>query len=862
MPASGRLVSLMRRSARVLPVGLAMLLLVVVPPSLPSSSLRHLAYLVACAVFASIVIATAWRAWQQGRSTRLGWLFMVAGMALLFAHDFTEVGSPALHAPVAGPLVLQMLGYVAFAISGLVWSHVRTWRTFLQGVDAGIISVAVGLTLWVVALFHSRRDLAGEVIWLSALLATFAGFAVASLGTLVLSDVQRRGKAALILIGVIALAASDVQALALSLGGSHWLSRSYEFGTLLGYAMMAFAAATVFADMEARRDPVSLRRPGRFESWTEFLLVVLAMATPPFTGFALELITDSGVSEAVHSAAHLADETGSAVLLALVATRMMIVRRTGISTLDRLIHMSRATESAQDAIVILDMNNSVLEVHAGFTALYGWSAEEIVGRDLRILDRGDQPDVFWETVHAAVDKYGKWSGQVQNRDKFGRIIPVRLTFSAVHDDLGRLVGYTQVHHDLRSEMDLASVEARLYQEHEAHAAAQSIATSGLPLQDALDTACRALVSQAGIASAFVCTLDDRDYEILAVAGSLAGFIQPGHALPARVGEAIAASVQAQAAVVPWPVNARGADAAPWDRFAMGNRNAEPPRIAYAPVHVGNVVVAVIGVCNRDADPVADLESVLPALGAFSSTLAVQVGPAIERRVTQKQQVQALMSLINRHDFETVFQPICDLSTRRAVGYEALTRFPATAPDVMFAEATALGVGLDLEMATINAALALSASLPAGCYISLNASPDLIASRFLHSRLVGVERDVVVELTEHDAVKHYGDLRTALDALRPLARIAVDDTGSGYSSLQHLVELAPDVIKVDIALVRDINTDPARQAMVNAVTAFAQRIGATVVAEGIELEEQRDALLALGLQFGQGFLLGRPDPVHA
>ncbi|MHB0928905.1 MAG: EAL domain-containing protein [Candidatus Nanopelagicales bacterium] len=861
MQVPGGLVSLARRRARMFPFALLLLLLVVLPPFLPGASERRSASLVSCVVLAAIVLRTTGKAWQQQRTTRAGWLFMLVGMALLLVHDFAEVGSPIVHSPIAGSLFLQMLGYVAFAVAGLTWSHVRSWRTILQGVDAGIIAVAVGMTLWVVTLFNTRRSLDGDVVWLSALLATFAGFAVASFATLVFSDRQRRGKAALILTGIIALAASDIQALAVSLAGSAAPTRAYQFGTLLGYALIAIAAASVFAEMEASREPVALRRLGRFESWAEFTFVVMAMATPPFTGFTLDLLTDSGVTPAVHAAAHLVSESGSAVLLALVATRMLIVRRTGISTLDRLMHMSRATESAQDGIVILDRNNLVLEVHAGFSSLYGWSADELVGRDLRILDHGDQPEAFWETVQAAVEKYGTWTGQVQNRDKLARAIPVRLTFSAVLDDLGRLVGYTQVHHDLRSEMDLASVAQRLDQEHEGHAAAQTIATSELPLQDALDAACRLLVSKPEIASAFVCALRDGDYEVLAVAGALAASIQPGHSLPVHMGDAVVATVHAHPVLLPWRETPRGAAATPWDQFAQAGSGTGLPLIAFAPVRVGDALVAVIGVCNRDATPASSLVSVMPALGAFSSTLAVQVGPAIERRMARKQEVLAVSNLIAEHDFQTVFQPICDLLTGTPVGYEALTRFPSAAPDVMFAQAAALGVGLDLEVATVNAALEAARALPDGRYLSLNASPDLIASRFLHARLAGVPRELVVELTEHDAVNRYGDLRALLDDLRPLARIAVDDTGSGYSSLQHLVELAPDVIKVDIALVRDIDSNPARQAMVNAVTAFAQRIGASVVAEGIETAVQREALLALGLSFGQGFLLGRPEPIH-
>lgn len=815
-----------------------------------------------CLVFAVMVLRTARMAWRLGGSTRLGWWFVLLGMVALSLHDLAGFESKAIQVNVDTAVVLQISGYVALGMAGLIWGRARTSRTLLQGIDAAIIAVASGIALWAIAMFNSRGHLSGESVWLSALLTTFVGFAVASFSALALSDDMRRRKAAVILLAVVVLAGSDIQGLVASLHGWYWFGARYDYGMLLGYALIAFAAIMVAAQMDARSEPVPRVRSRRFESWTEFAFVVLAMVVPPFAGFTLGIMTSAGVPEPVHAAAHLVDETASAVLLGLVAARMLLVRRSSITTLDRLLHVWQATEGAQDGIVMLDERQLVTQVNPGFSTLYGWAADDIVGRDLWLLDGHDQPEAFWETVHAAVGTFGTWTGQIQNRDQNGQAIPIRLTFSEVRDDGEQVVGYTQVHHDLRPELERARFEARLDQEHEAHALAQTIAARGLPLQETMDAATRALINLPGIASAFVCALRDSDYEILAIAGPLADVVEPGHPLPTHIGDAVTTSIHMHAALMPWTSNSREAGPDVWQPFSESSHVSEPGVIAFAPIRSGNVVVAAIAVCNLHGDQRSDLTSVLPAIDAFASTLAVRVGPAIEHRLSRKQQVQAITTLINQHDFHTVFQPICDLTTGAPVGYEALTRFPAMAPDAMFAQAAALGVGLDLEIATLNAALELAQRLPTGHYLSVNASPELITSRFLHTRLAVVQRDIVVELTEHDAITHYGDMRKLLDALRPFARIAVDDTGSGYSSLQHLVEIAPDVIKVDIALVRDIDSDPAKQAMVHAVTSFAQRIGATVVAEGIETEPQREALRALGLHYGQGFLLGRPEPIPA
>jgi EAL domain-containing protein (putative c-di-GMP-specific phosphodiesterase class I) len=117
---------------------------------------------------------------------------------------------------------------------------------------------------------------------------------------------------------------------------------------------------------------------------------------------------------------------------------------------------------------------------------------------------------------------------------------------------------------------------------------------------------------------------------------------------------------------------------------------------------------------------------------------------------------------------------------------------------------------------------------------------------------------VLELTEHVLVSDYEVLAAPLSRLRLSGvRLAVDDAGAGFASLQHILNLAPDIIKLDRALVREIHTDPARASLTSCLVLFADRIGATLVAEGIESEQERDALQDLGVGYGQGFHLGVP-----
>ncbi|MBY3553252.1 EAL domain-containing protein [Modestobacter lapidis] len=212
--------------------------------------------------------------------------------------------------------------------------------------------------------------------------------------------------------------------------------------------------------------------------------------------------------------------------------------------------------------------------------------------------------------------------------------------------------------------------------------------------------------------------------------------------------------------------------------------------------------------------------------------------------------------------EMVFQPIVELATGRVVGFEALARFPGPSrrgPDEWFADAAEVGLGVELELSAIRAALGQLDRLPPGAHLSVNAGPATVACPALSDLLSGVQPcRVVLELTEHVGVDDYSQLAEALDRLRCLGlRLAVDDAGSGFASLRHILHLAPDVIKLDGALVTGLDGDPARRALAGALLAFGAEIGADVVAEGIESARESAVLQRLGCQLGQGHHLGRP-----
>lgn len=210
----------------------------------------------------------------------------------------------------------------------------------------------------------------------------------------------------------------------------------------------------------------------------------------------------------------------------------------------------------------------------------------------------------------------------------------------------------------------------------------------------------------------------------------------------------------------------------------------------------------------------------------------------------------------------VYQPIFDLADMHVAGWECLSRFnvePGRTPDLWFQEAADVGMGEDLECHAISAALAGLSMFPGDMYLAINCSPELLLSHRLDDLLQGYPgQRIVLEITEHAVVQDYRLMEGALAGLRKRGmRLAIDDAGAGYASMRHILQLRPDMIKLDISLTQGIDLDPQRRAMASALIAFARETGSTIVAEGVETVPELEVLKRLGADKVQGFLLGHP-----
>jgi EAL domain-containing protein (putative c-di-GMP-specific phosphodiesterase class I)/CheY-like chemotaxis protein len=323
-------------------------------------------------------------------------------------------------------------------------------------------------------------------------------------------------------------------------------------------------------------------------------------------------------------------------------------------------------------------------------------------------------------------------------------------------------------------------------------------------------------------------------------------------------------LMARATLGPWaePVPEPGPDEEASPFFATGM-----PLVAGAPIYAGDTLVGVLNIGGESAAAVPSLGERAKLMAAaidYASILTAVAGPALADRREAVEVRARLKHDLAAHAFHPVFQPIVALETRRVVGFEALTRFDdGTPPNVRFAEAALLGLGDDYELAAIEAAFSESGKLPAGSFLTMNVSPAVAlgAGKRLRRLLSGATRPIVLELTEHVAIEDYGRLRDAIAALGEV-EIAVDDAGAGYASMRHILEIRPAFAKLDISLVRGIDGDELRQAMAAGFQYYALRTGCRLIAEGVETEAEASSLRALGVDLGQGYLFGRPEPLPA
>jgi PAS domain S-box-containing protein len=529
-----------------------------------------------------------------------------------------------------------------------------------------------------------------------------------------------------------------------------------------------------------------------------------------------------------------------------------------------------ALDSVALHALILDTAGKVLFVNRHLLARTGWTDVELIGSNVfDWLVPVDGPQVTTEAYETGMTT-GAFVDYIEStwRTRVGGRVLIAWTNSAIRDDAGVIVAVASVGEDVTARRDAEATQARIQASldsttREREAFAHTLARlqqRGSPEETGQEIT-DAVAELGGIDIAVLVTFDEgKDARVLAVTTTTEHPFVVGETIKRRAG----AYLRKRAACGAWTEgDGQDGHARVWDTQGMwaslGMRG-----VAFAPIDNGDGPIGVVALGTRDPIAALRIDERLPAAIEFAAAARSLIAGPLASRAVRTASRRRVEAIIAADAFEPVFQPIVNLMTGEAIGYEALTRFSdGTRPDLVFAEAVAAGVGLELEVATLTRSLAASRDLPLGTWLSINVSAAMILDSVRLSPILDRRtRGVILEVTEHDTIDDYAAVRATIALYGADVRVAVDDAGAGVANFGHIVSLRPDFVKIDVGLVRGVNRDLTRQALIVGLRHFARATNGWLIAEGVETEEERQALLGLDLEFGQGFLFGRPAGVSA
>lgn len=499
------------------------------------------------------------------------------------------------------------------------------------------------------------------------------------------------------------------------------------------------------------------------------------------------------------------DADGQVSGLAAIAHDVTDLRR---SEADRAL-LSLAVEQTADAVVVTDATANIVFVNAAYEAASGYSSAEVVGqRPTSFVKQGTDPVA--RELWATLSRERPWRGDVRSRRKNGIEYINAMSITPVFDDDGRLSAYVSVQRDVDpSARDRVRPAARGSGAHPPRSACQHC-DGASSLEDAARQVCDQLVDLPGIDRVRLISFTS---SVRATVVAATGCEPPSRGTTIQLPDGVLSRLFERTTLGSW--GSRGGFDRQTDQINAALLGADVTAAAFGAIRRDDLLVGVVIVGTSDASMVTTVADKLPALIGFgTSSNAVLVDRLEVNRCNHELRVN-LEHVVATQAFWTLFQPVVEIGTGRTTGYEALTRFASgERPDICFAQAWSVGVGVELELATLELAIATARGLPAGQFLDLNISPRLL--------------------------------------------IAVDDAGVGIANFSHIIELRPDFVKLDASLVRRVNADPGRQALVAEMSEFARTAGCHLIAEGVETAEEASTLAQLGVALAQGYFFGRPE----
>ncbi|MBZ0097297.1 MAG: EAL domain-containing protein [Sulfuricella sp.] len=551
--------------------------------------------------------------------------------------------------------------------------------------------------------------------------------------------------------------------------------------------------------------------------------------------------------------------------------------------LEEAMRIAAITFETQEAILITDPDAKILRVNPAFQEITGYSAEEVVGQNPRILQSGRHDAAFYQAMWSALLDTGKWSGEVWDRRKNGEIYPKFMTITAVYDDKQQVSNYVAVFTD---------ISQRKQSEQEIHQLAFYDPLTQLPnrrlLLDRLRQAMAVSMRSGGHGALLFLDLDHfkmvNDTQGHAVGDLLLIEVARRLLTCVREGDSVARLSGDEFVVVLEELSNQLDEAATQAELVaekIRNELNQPYTLKDYEYHTtSSIGISLFRGHLESMDDVfkhADV-AMYQAKAAGRNTIRF-FDPQMQTALVMRAELEAdLRHALEKQQFLLHYQIQVD-SLHRPLGVEVLLRWEHSERGFVFpdqfiplAEETGLIVPIGLWVLE-TACTQLKAWQHDARTRDLTVGVNVSAKQFHQADFVAQIQRVLLEsgakpaqlkleLTESTVLENIED---TISKMREIIKLGVnfsmDDFGTGYSSLSYLKRLPLDQIKIDRSFVRDIASDPNDAAIVHAIIAMSQALGLNVIAEGVETEAQREFLDNHGCHAFQGYLFSKPVPLE-